>query len=271
MTIVRVHVPEATNPQDLLGEHRALVAASVGKVDAPHELAEALRLGFVAWFVASRRGDVASAEAWLDVQTRALVLLPELRQPHIGIDETARSLAAVQLEGRGDPSKELPAFVRRRARKPIRVPPGGIPYHCEACGSIDSLKSAKANPVTPVDWGPLLAANGDGCVVWVDGGPELCRLVLCCRRCLRRSIKRCGDEQWDQDGWIRCFRLVVGSNYCDDHRRGEAERERTSYNRTESPNAGRRATSASSSADDYKIDSYAPIPWLAPCLERPAG
>src|SRR5829696_8311236 len=102
------------NPQDSVERRdRALAAASVGKVDSPRELGDALRLGWLGWWLAQRRGDDAAAEWWLRVQTEALALLPELRRAHPAIDGAAHSIAEDASDAVGDdPTREAPGFVR---------------------------------------------------------------------------------------------------------------------------------------------------------------
>jgi hypothetical protein len=147
------------------------------------------------------------------------------------------------------------------------VPRDGIPYRCEipTCGRCDRLSSAKANVVARVDWGPIGAVTGnDGRLTWqssasaVEGSDRQYRLVLTCRTCRRRALKRCHDEQFEGRGplaggrWIRCARLVAGrAEFCDEHRTSEAQRERGAYDWSSRSHAGRRRSPHDATTADY--------------------
>jgi hypothetical protein len=115
-----------------------------------------------------------------------------------------------------------------------------------------------------VDWGPIGAGTGHrGRLTWqsspaaVEGTDRLYRLVLTCRSCRRRVLKRCHHEQfearWLLGGghWIRCSELVVGRDFCDAHRGGKAEGDRNAYDWTSMPDAGHRRCRHHATTDDY--------------------
>jgi len=253
------------NPQDRFRlEHldRVVSAASEGLVPRVDDLPAALRLAFVGWVVATNRGEKEHAEYFLALQTEAIALLPELRVRVTAVEGAAHSLEAEHsAKEAGDLSYRAPAVlesVRRRGR--IVVPRGGIPYRCEVCEQTASLMTAKARIVVPVAWGPMEAANGPARVVAAGLG-ELYRLVVCCRRCVRRKLSRCRNELWDGDAWLRCGRLAVGANYCEEDRGRPALRERKDPRRRRTPDQP--------SSEDYRFGSGARGTRLVPRLVSP--
>lgn len=234
------------NPQDLF---RVVLAAAHGNVRDPDLLGSALVCTFVDAELARIDAQEDRAQALLRLQHHALRLLPELRAACGPVDAAAREIVKYQRSRqREDPTYELPA-----PRPPLRIPSNGIPYRCEACGTIDRISSRKAAIVVPVHWAPNCVG---GSIPLVSGHPHgHYRLVVCCRRCRRRKLKRCFDEQFDGFGrrWIRCDELVVGRDYCERHRSPEAERERGSYDQRLRPDTGRRRTPRITRTEDYLL------------------
>jgi hypothetical protein len=241
----------ATNSRHLVATLE--VVRRTGAVTDPELLARALVCVFVEGLLAERRGESEQARELLDLQADALASLPELRRLNTDMDQAAVACLGYHLaKQRRDAAHRFPPAME--PRRPFVVPREGVPFICDVCGKTDRITKA-APIVVPVDYGPIGAQVPEVLRRLVSGGPDrVYRLVVTCRRHRDHRFKRCHDEQFDGIGrrWIRCAGLISGRpDFCDDHRAGEAERERKAYDWKSRPDAGRRRCRDHATTEHY--------------------